>query len=114
MEDQNLRVGSIGVTEDSTVVLLLSLDQYSELNARGQSSKFHTGLVVSSPVSSPGSRWSGLNIRPATHISDLVALARKSGIEFQPYARTFEELSLQEQNALLLQRLQKLEEAATQ
>jgi hypothetical protein len=107
-----LKVGSIAVTEDGAVVLLLSLDQYSELNSRGQSSKFHSGIVVSSPTQAPGSRWAGLNIRPATHISDLVALARKSGIEFKPYTRSFDELSLQEQNALLLQRLQKLESAA--
>ena len=111
MENNEIKIGTVGVTEEGSTVLILAIDQYSELNQRNQSVRFHSGIVISSPVSAPGSRWQGLEIRPATHISNLVELAKKSGIEFKPYTRSFEELSLQEQNALLLQRLQKLEAA---
>src|SRR5277367_5672498 len=101
-----LKIGTVGVTEDSTVVLILDTDLYSELDVRGRSSKYHEGLVISSPTRQPGSRWTGLELRPTTHISNLVELAKKSGVTFLPYQRAFADLTVQEQNAILLARLQ--------
>ena len=105
------KIGDLGVTEDSRVVLILATDQYSELNSVGQCSRFHSGLVISSSTAQPGSRWTGLNVKVATNLAALVQLAKDSGILFTPYQKNFEDLTLQEQNKILLDRLQKLEAA---
>jgi hypothetical protein len=110
---QELKKGSIAVTENGDVVVISRVDvQADDVDSYGRVHVFHVGTYLRSSIVPVGSRWNGKVVRAVLHASDLLELAEDAGYDLRtPAEKPDSELT---QLELLQKQVAQLQEALKQ